>query len=138
MELHYHSCGCPIRVWEACPRRDGEPTFFDGRSHWTESAIRSCPRCGGHLSRSVLRATPPAPAGTLAAYMLAWPVVRQQLEGLIAQRAQRDRTFRAADAQAEILALESALNRVTEMAAGLEIPAQPATLLTTVYDAPND
>lgn len=134
MELRYHSCGCPIRVWEACPRRDGEPTFFDGRSHWTESAIRSCPRCGGHLSRSVLRTTPPAPAGTLAAYMLAWPVVRQQLEGQIAERAQRDRTFRAADAQAEILALESALNRVAELAAGLEEPTSVAPLLKTGYE----
>lgn len=127
MELRYHSCGCPIRVWEECPRRDGEPTFFDGRSHWTEGAIRICPRCGRHLSRSVLRATPPSPAGTLAAYMLAWPALRQQLEGLIAERAQRDQTFRADRAQAEIQALEGALNRITELAAQMEEPAQTAT-----------
>lgn len=128
MELRYHSCGCPIRVWEQCPRRDGEPTFFDGRSHWTESAIRCCPRCGNHLSRAVLRATPPSPSGTLAAYLLAWPVLRQQLEGQIAEQARRDRTFHADRAQAEIQALEAALNRIAELAAQLEEPIQTTTL----------
>lgn len=128
MELRYHNCGCPIRVWEECPRRDGEPTFFDGRSHWTEGTIRSCPRCGKHLSRSALRVAPPSPAGTLAAYMLAWPALRRQLEGSIAERARRDQTFRADRAQAEIQALEAALNRITELAAQLEEPTPTTTL----------
>ncbi|MBV9790398.1 MAG: hypothetical protein JOZ51_19560 [Chloroflexi bacterium] len=135
MELRYHSCGCPIRVWEACPRRDGEPTFFDGRSHWTECAIRSCPRCGRHLSRWALRTTPPAPTGTLAAYMLIWPALRQQLEGLIAEHARDDPTFRPDHAQAEIQALEAALNRVTDLAALLEEPAQPAVEAETCLEA---
>lgn len=122
MELRYHACGCPIRIWDACLRPDNEPTFFDGRTCWTERTIRHCPRCGGHLTRAVLRTTPPAPAGTLATYLLTWPYVQQQLEEIVRQRAQRDPAFRAGQAQAEILELEAALNRVADLAAGLEEP----------------
>lgn len=134
MELKYHTCGYPIRVWAACLRRDGEPTFFDGRSCWTERAIRTCPGCGERLSRAVLRDKAPAPAGTLAAYMLAWPYVRRQLEGLIKQRAQLDATFRAEHAEAEILELDGALNRVAELAARLEEPVSLIKEIEAEYD----
>jgi hypothetical protein len=50
MELLYHTCGRPIRVWNTCLGQDGEPTMFDGGSSWAERAIRTCPHCGERLS----------------------------------------------------------------------------------------
>lgn len=119
MERRYHTCGCPIRVWEACLQRNGEPAFFDARTNWTERAIRTCPRCGQRLGLAQLHQTPPEPNGTLAAYLLAWPQMRQQIEALINER-RREADFDALDAQHTLDTLEAALSRVAELAAGQE------------------
>lgn len=135
MELRYHTCGCPIRVWEVGRTPSREPTFFDGRSSWTERAIRTCPGCGEQLSYRDLRLQPASPCGTLAAYMLAWPYVRQQLEALVMQHALRDPAFSVDRACDEIMALEQALNRVTELAARIETSAPSRSKAASILEA---
>jgi len=122
MELRYHSCGHPIRV-----RPPGEfgapyPTYFDAKTAWNEGPISCCPQCGAILTPESLRERPADPAATLAAYLLAWPYVKRQLESLIAERMRRDPHFYGYHAQEEINELEYALNRVAELAARLQDP----------------
>lgn len=58
------------------------------------------------------------PAATIAAYLLAWPYVRQQIEALLVEQPSRSAAEIAAD-RADLQDLERCLNRVAVLAARL-------------------
>lgn len=125
MELRYHSCGHPVRVWAACRRQDDSPTFFDGGTSWNDRAIRSCPRCGQHLTLTALHEQPHVADETIRSWQRAWPPVRQQLREQLARSQDTDPAMQAR-AVLTLVAFDQALASLAALAeqAALHAPAE--------------
>lgn len=116
MDLRYHACGYPIRV---IAQPDVTPRLLDGSAAAIDAPLTRCPRCGERITLALLGDKPPDPAATLAAYLLSWPYVRRQLDGLITERMRRDSSFYGYTAHCAVQELERHLYEVSELAAEL-------------------
>ena len=117
MSLRYHACGQPVVMRE---KRHGSYTAkFYEVSDDAAVPITTCPRCGDHLTPTIVTAERPTPERTLAHWLLLWPDLRAVLEERRAHIACSDPHVYPYHAQQELVDFERQLEAVAALAQDL-------------------